>query len=66
MSTLKSHEIQYIQSRGIEESVFSKNAYIPKELHVGSNVYAFYLNREEEELEVLTVFGNGKSERLSL
>lgn len=57
MSIIKRHEIDYISSKRIEESVFSKNAYIPKEIDVGGNTYAFYLNRDEEYLEVLMVFG---------
>jgi hypothetical protein len=60
-NVIKNHEAEYICSRGIEESLFSKNAYVPKQIEVGGNNYAFYLNREEGYIEVFTVFGDKKN-----
>lgn len=58
---IKRHEIDYISSKRIEESVFSKNAYIPKEVEAGGSTYAFYLNRNEGYIEVVMIFGEKKN-----
>lgn len=60
-SIIKNHEAAYISSKRIEESVLSKNAYVPKEVEAGGNTYAFYLNRDEGYVEVLRVFGEKKN-----
>ena len=65
MRILTRHEASYISSRGIEESLFSKNAYVPKEIKVSGNTYAFYLDREERNVQVLSIFGSDTTGLLS-
>jgi len=65
MKALKRHEGRYIVSKGIEESILSQNAYVPKELKVDGKSYAFFVDEEAGYIEVMLIYGAKREESLA-
>lgn len=61
MKILSKTEARYMASKGVEDSILSKNAYVPKEIEVQDKTYGFYVNEEEGYVQVLTVLGATKT-----